>query len=72
MGSSIPLYTICMEKFRPAVGPIQPLIQWVPGALSPELKSLGHEDDHSPPSSAEVKNGGVVHQLPHTSSWHDA
>jgi hypothetical protein len=34
----------------PALGPTQPPIQWVPGALSP-----GREADHSPPSSAEVK-----------------
>jgi hypothetical protein len=40
---------------RPALGPIQPLIQWVPGALSLGVKSLGREADHSHPSSAEVK-----------------
>jgi hypothetical protein len=33
----------------------QPPIQWVPGALSLGVKQLGHEADHSPPSSAEVK-----------------
>jgi hypothetical protein len=27
------------------------------------------EADHSPPSSAEVKNGGAITPLPHTSSW---
>jgi hypothetical protein len=30
-------------------------IQWVPGALSLGVKRLGLEVDHSPPSSAEVK-----------------
>jgi hypothetical protein len=30
-------------------------IQWVPGALSLEVKRPGREADHSPPSSAEVK-----------------
>jgi hypothetical protein len=45
------------------------LSQWVPGAISPWVKLLGHEADHSPPSSAEVKNGGAVPQLPHMSSW---
>jgi hypothetical protein len=30
-------------------------IQWIPAALSPEVKRPGRED-HSPPSSAEVKN----------------
>jgi len=41
---------------RPALGPTQPPIQWVPGALSLGLKLPGREADHSPPSSAEVKN----------------
>jgi hypothetical protein len=49
---------------RPALGPTQPHIQWVPGALSP-----GQEADHSPPSSAEVKNDGAIPPLPHMSSW---
>jgi hypothetical protein len=40
---------------RVALGPTQPPIQWVPGALSLGVKQLGHEADHSPPSSAEVK-----------------
>jgi hypothetical protein len=30
---------------------------------------LGRGTDHSLPSSAEVKNGGVMRPLPHTSSW---
>jgi hypothetical protein len=34
---------------------IQPPTQWVPGALSMEVKREGREADHSPPSSAEVK-----------------
>jgi hypothetical protein len=40
---------------RPVLGPTRPPIQWVPGALSPVIKGLGHEADHSPPTSAEVK-----------------
>jgi hypothetical protein len=36
---------------RPVLGPTQRLIQWVPGVERP-----GHEADHSPPSSADVKN----------------
>jgi hypothetical protein len=35
------------------------------------VKRPGHEADHSPPSSAEVKNG-VIFPLPNTSSWHGA
>jgi hypothetical protein len=41
---------------RMALGPTQPPIQWVPGALSLGIKRPGREADHSPPSSAEVKN----------------
>jgi hypothetical protein len=41
---------------RPALGPTQPPIQWVPGALSLGVKRPGCEADHSPPSVAEVKN----------------
>jgi hypothetical protein len=37
-------------------GPTQPPIQCVPGALSLGVKRPGREADHSPPSSAEVKN----------------
>jgi len=35
--------------------PTQPPIQWVPGALSLEVKRPRYEADHSLPSSAEVK-----------------
>jgi hypothetical protein len=46
---------------RPALGPTQLLVQWVPGVKRP-----GHEADHSFPSSAEVKNDGVISPLPHS------
>jgi hypothetical protein len=41
---------------RTALGPTQPPIKWVPGALSLGVNRSGREADHSPPSSAEVKN----------------
>jgi hypothetical protein len=41
---------------RPALGPIQPLIQWVLGALSPRVEQSVCEADRSRPCSAEVKN----------------
>jgi hypothetical protein len=40
---------------RTALGPTQPHIQWVAGVPFLGVKRPGREDDHSPPSSAEVK-----------------
>jgi hypothetical protein len=40
---------------RTALRSTQPPIQWVPGALALGVKRPGREADHSPPSSAEVK-----------------
>jgi hypothetical protein len=41
---------------RTALEPTQTPIQWVPGALTLGVKRPGREADHSPASSAEVKN----------------
>jgi hypothetical protein len=41
---------------RTALGPTQPPIQWVSGALSLGVKRPGLEADNSLPSRAEVKN----------------
>jgi hypothetical protein len=42
---------------RPALGPTQPPVQWLPGVLSPGVKARPESDaDYSPPSSAEVVN----------------
>jgi hypothetical protein len=38
------------------------------GALSPWLRKPGLEADHSPPYCVQVKNGGAIPLLPHTSS----
>jgi hypothetical protein len=48
----------------------QPPTQWVPGALSPRVKRQGRAADHSPPSSAEVNEGGAIPPLSLLSSWH--
>jgi len=42
--------------FRQVLGPTQLPTQWVPRALSLEVKRPGSEADYSPSSSAEVKN----------------
>jgi hypothetical protein len=51
-GLGISLFTTAS---RTALGPTQPPLQWVPWGLSPGVKRPGREADHSPPSSAEVK-----------------
>jgi hypothetical protein len=40
--------------------------------LFPGSKVAGCQADHSPPSSAEVKNGGAIPPLPYLSPWHIA
>jgi hypothetical protein len=40
--------------------------------VSPKLSGRGLETDHSPPSSAEVKNSVAIHPLSHTPPWHGA
>jgi hypothetical protein len=42
-------------SFRPVLGPTHPLVQCVPGVLSPGVKRPGSDADLSPPPSAEVK-----------------
>jgi hypothetical protein len=54
-------------SFIPALGPTQPRIQWLPWALSPELKRQGLEADHSPLTSSEVKKTCIYTSIRHTS-----
>jgi hypothetical protein len=68
------------KSFKPKIkiwgetdwGPLSLLSNGYKGALFPEVKRTGPEGDHSPPTSAEVKNGGAIHPLPRTSSWRSA
>jgi hypothetical protein len=56
-----------------ALGPTQPPIQWVPGALSLGVKRPGREADHLFPSSAEVKEWMELYlHSPNTPSWRGA
>jgi hypothetical protein len=57
---------------RQSLGPTQPLIQWVLGAILPGAKRQGREADPSPSSSAEVMNGGAIPTLLNMYSWHNA
>jgi hypothetical protein len=49
---------------RLALDPTQPPIQRVPGTLSPGVKRLRREVDHSPPTSAEVKKKWIYTSTP--------
>jgi hypothetical protein len=49
---------------KPALGPTQPPIQLVSGALSPGIKRPGREADRSPLTSAEVKKMWVYTSTP--------
>jgi hypothetical protein len=51
---------IIFIEFRPAAGCTQ--------AFSPGIRRPKREADHSPASSAEVKNGGGIRVLSHTPS----
>jgi hypothetical protein len=52
----------------------QPSCRVGSGSSLPGGKGPGREGDHSPVSSAEVKNGGAtsIYPHPHLLSWHSA
>jgi hypothetical protein len=58
-GGSIPV-TLC----GPALRPTHLRIQWISGTLTPKIKRPGLEDDHSLPSSDEVKNAWSYTSIP--------
>jgi hypothetical protein len=69
-GLGISLFTTAS---RTALGPTQPPIQWVPGALSLGVKRPGREADHSLPSSAEIKEWVELYlHSPNTPPWRGA
>jgi hypothetical protein len=49
---------------RPSLGPTQPPIQWVLGALSPGVMWPGRDDEHLPATSSEVKNRWIYTPTP--------
>jgi hypothetical protein len=54
---------------RPALEPNQPPVQCVTGAHSPRIKRPGRQVDHSPPSSAKVKNAWSCASTTCMASW---
>jgi hypothetical protein len=71
VGYSLDVWGSILITSKLALGPTQ-LLQWILGAVSLRVKQLGYETDHSPTSSAEVKNCGTIPSFPHSSSWHNA
>jgi hypothetical protein len=70
LGLGIFLFTAAS---RTALPPTQPPTQLVRGVLSLGVKRPGREADHSPPSSAEVKECVKLYlHSPNTLSWRDA
>jgi hypothetical protein len=57
-------FNLSSTAFRPALRPTQLHIQWVPGALSLGVKRSGRVAEHSPTSSAELKNVGDIPPFP--------
>jgi hypothetical protein len=58
---------------RTALGPNQPPIQWVPGALSLGVKRPGRETHYSPLSIAEIEQCVETYfHSPNTPSWRGA
>jgi len=51
-------------------GPTKPPIKWVPGTLTPGVKRVERQADHSPPSNAKVKNKLSYTSTPKMSSWY--
>jgi hypothetical protein len=68
VGPGIFLFTTAMS--RTALGPTQPPVQWVPGALSLGVKRPWREADNSPPFSADVKEYVELYlHSPNTPPW---
>jgi hypothetical protein len=78
-GSSVGIGTGCLQDGPNSIpssfrffNSRQPSNKCVPGAISQEIKQPGCEADCSRPSSAQIKNGGAILLLYHTSmsSWY--
>lgn len=57
------MFVLSMSS-RLVLGTIQPPMQWALGDFSLGVKQLGHEDDHSPVTSAEDKNSWIYVLIP--------
>jgi hypothetical protein len=67
VGVRIPVrekYVSFSTSSRPVLGLTQPPVQWIPVAFPTEVKWPGHEADHLPPTSAEVKKPWIYTSTP--------
>jgi hypothetical protein len=65
VGVRVPLGSrIFSMSSRPALGPTQPFIQWVPRDSFPGVKRSGREANQSPPSNVEVKKTWICTSTP--------
>jgi hypothetical protein len=53
---------------RPSVGLTQPLIHWILGAFTPEVKLQGREADHSFPLAPRSREREAIPPFPNMSS----
>jgi hypothetical protein len=54
---------------RPVLGLTHYPMQWIRGALSPEVNRPASKADHSPPSVSGLGTHGAPLPLPHTPPW---
>jgi hypothetical protein len=66
VGVRVPVRSRIFTSSRPVLGPTEPPIQYVPGAISPE-----READNSQLVPRSRKRGSI-HPLPHPFSWRSA
>jgi len=59
------LLLLSPKTTRPALGSTQPPVHWVLGFFPPLVKQLGHEVNHSFPSSVKVRNEWSSASTPH-------
>jgi hypothetical protein len=53
-GANDGIFLLLATPSRPALGPTQPPIQLIPGALTSGMKGSGRKADHSPACGPEV------------------
>jgi hypothetical protein len=63
------IYLSLLHSVQTGAGAHADFYPMVTGGSFPGVMQPRREADDSPPSSSEVKNGGAIPPLSHTSSW---